>query len=117
MQYMLLIHDDPSAWATMSEQEIGALMGEYFAYTDEMRKAGAFVAGDPLQPAETATSVRVREGKTLTTDGPYAETKEQLTGYYVVDVESLDDALGWAARIPSARIGTIEVRPIRSMGG
>ena len=117
MQYMLLIHDDPSAWAAMSEQEIGALMGEYFTYTDEMRAAGAFVAGDPLQPAETATSVRVREGKTLTTDGPYAETKEQLTGYYVVDVESLDDALAWAARIPSARFGTIEVRPIRSMGG
>ncbi|MEZ5100683.1 MAG: YciI family protein [Thermoleophilia bacterium] len=113
MQYMLLIHDDPAVWAAMSEQEVGALMGEYLALSASMKEAGVFVDGAPLQPADTATSVRVREGRTLTTDGPFAETKEQLGGYYLVEVESLDDALAWAARIPSARLGTIEVRPLR----
>jgi hypothetical protein len=112
MQYMLLIYDDPAAWGAMSEEDTRAIMGEYFAYTEELRAAGAFVAGDALQPTTTATSVRVRGDETLTTDGPFAETKEALGGYYVIDVETLDEALEWAARIPSARIGTIEVRPV-----
>jgi len=112
MQYMLLIYDDPSVWQTMSEEDSRAVMGEYGAYTEALRGAGAFVAGDALQPTTTATSIRVRDGETLTTDGPFAETKEVLGGYYVVDVESLDEALSWAARIPSAKFGTIEVRPV-----
>ena len=115
MQYILLIHDDEQVWAAMSEQERGAIHGEYMAYTQRLRESGALVGGDQLQPTATATTVRVRDGETLTTDGPFAETKEQLGGYYVVEAESLDEALAWAAQIPSARIGTIEVRPLVSM--
>ena len=111
-QYMLLIYDDPTAWQSMSEEQQNAVMGEYFAYTNELREAGAFVAGDALQPTNTAKSVRLRGGERLTTDGPFAETKEALGGYYLVDVESDEEALEWAAKIPSARYGTIEVRPI-----
>ena len=110
--YMLLIYDDPTAWRSMSEEQQNAVMGEYFAYTQELRDAGAFVAGDALQPTATATSVRVRDGERLTTDGPFAETKEALGGYYLIDVETDDEAQEWAAKIPSARFGTIEVRPI-----
>ncbi len=111
MQYMLLIYDDESVWQSMPEEERNALFGEYFAYTDELRRAGAFVAGDALEPTSSATTVRVRDGKTLTTDGPFAETKEQLGGYYLVEADSLDEALEWARKIPSARLGSIEVRP------
>ena len=111
-QYMLLIYDDPSAWQGMSEDEQNAVMGEYFAYTQELRDAGAYVAGDALQPTATAKSVRVRHGERLTTDGPFAETKEALGGYYLIDVETDGEAQEWAAKIPSARYGTIEVRPV-----
>ena len=112
MQYMLLIYEDEQRWHSMPDEERNALFGEYFAYTDELRRAGAYVAGDPLHPTSSATTVSVRDGETLTTDGPFAETKEQLGGYYIVDVESLDEALEWARKIPSARLGSIEVRPI-----
>ena len=112
MQYMLLIYDDEKIIDGMSEGELNALMGEYFAYTNELREAGAYVAGDALQSVGTATTVRVRDGEQLLTDGPFAETKEQLGGYYVVDVETIDDAVKWAAKIPSARYGSIEVRPV-----
>ena len=112
MQFMLLIYDDEQVWQGMSEEERNGVMGEYFAYTEELRQAGAYVAGDALQPVETATTVRLRDGEQLLTDGPFAETKEQLGGYYLVDVDSLDDAIRWAAKIPSARYGSIEVRPV-----
>jgi hypothetical protein len=112
VQYMLLIHDDEQLFAGMSEDERGAVMGEYRAYTEALAQSGALVSANQLQPTSSATSVRVRDGETLTTDGPFAETKEQLGGYYLIDVESLDEALEWAARIPSARLGTIEVRPV-----
>ena len=112
MQYMLLIYDEESAVRNMSEDERNAFMGEYWAYTQELQSSGAFVAGDALQPIATATTLTVRDGKTLTTDGPFAETKEQLGGYYLIEAESLDDALEWAAKIPSARLGKIEVRPV-----
>jgi hypothetical protein len=112
MQYLLLIHDDPQRLAGMSEDARGSLFREYMAYTQSLRDAGAFVEGNQLHGPDTATVVRVRDGETLTTDGPFAETKEQLGGYYLIDVESLDEALDWAARIPSARVGTIEVRPV-----
>jgi hypothetical protein len=112
MQYMLLIYDDPSVWGSLSEDERGAVMGEYFAYTDAIRSTGNFVAGDALQPSTTATTVRVRDGETLVTDGPFAETKEQLGGYYLVEARDVDEAIELAGRIPSARMGTIEVRPV-----
>jgi len=111
MQYMLLIYDDPQTWAGMSADERNAVMGEYFAYTEELRKAGAFIAGEALQPSDTAKSVRVRDGDDQVTDGPFAETKELLGGFYLIEVDSEEDALRWGAKIPSARFGTIEVRP------
>jgi hypothetical protein len=112
VQYMLLIYDEERTVQDMSEEERNAFMGEYFTYTQELRDAGAYIAGDALQPTATATTLSVRNGKTLTTDGPFAETKEQLGGYYLIEAESLDGALEWAAKIPSARIGKIEVRPV-----
>ena len=112
MQFMLLIYDDEQTWQGFSEEERTALMGEYFAYTEQLREAGAYVAGDALQPIDTATTVRIRDGEQLLTDGPFAETKEALGGYYLVDVDSIDDAIQWAAKIPSARYGSIEIRPV-----
>ena len=112
MQYMLLIYDNEKMWPSMPEKERNALMGEYFAFSEETKKAGKLVAGDALQPTSTATTVRVRDGKRLTTDGPFAETKEQLGGYYLVEAKDLDEALAIAAKIPSARFGSIEVRPV-----
>ena len=112
MQYMLLIYDDEDVWRSMPEDERNTVMGEYFAYTEALKSAGKHVAGDALQPTATAKSLRVRDGDVATTDGPFAETKEALGGYYLVDVESEDEALEWAAKIPSARYGTIEVRPV-----
>jgi hypothetical protein len=110
---MLLIYDNEKTWAQMSEAESKKYMNEYFAFTEEVKKAGKLVAGDALQPTHTATTVRVRDGKRLTTDGPFAETKEQLGGYYLIEAKDLDDAMTIAAKIPSARIGSIEVRPIQ----
>jgi hypothetical protein len=108
MQYMALIYTDPSLTPPM-----GASMNDaYFAYTKRARDAGVMKAGDALQPTATATSVRVRGGKTETMDGPFAETKEHLGGYYLLDCADLDEALKWAAQIPGAAYGTIEVRPL-----
>jgi hypothetical protein len=112
MQYMLLIYDDEAIFQNMSEEERGRFLNEYFAYSDELRAAGAYVAADALQPTSDATTVRVRDGEQLVTDGPFAETKEQLGGYYLIEAESLDEATAWAAKIPSARLGSIEVRPV-----
>ena len=115
MQYMLLIHDDPSAWAGMSEDQVNAVMGEYFAYSAAIREEGIFVDGQPLQGRDAAHTVRVRDGERIVADGPFAETKEIVGGYYVVDCATLDQAIDAAARIPSARFGAIEVRPIAQM--
>jgi hypothetical protein len=115
MQYMLLIHDDPTAWSGMSEEQVNAVMGEYFAYSSAIRDEGIFVDGQPLQGREAAHTVRVRDGERIVADGPFAETKEIVGGYYVVDCATLDQALDAAARIPSARYGAIEVRPIAQM--
>jgi hypothetical protein len=112
MQYMLLIYDDEVQWEQLDDDERQGIIGEYFAYTNELRERGAYVAGDPLQPTRTATTVRVRNDEQIVTDGPFAETKEQLGGYYIVEAESLDEAIEWAAKIPSSRLGSIEVRPI-----
>ena len=112
MQYLLLIHDDESQWSTMSDDERNELYAGYGAFTNDLRDSGALVGANQLQPTTTATTVRVRDGETLTTDGPFAETKERLGGYYLIEVESLDEAIEWAAKIPTARTGTIEVRPV-----
>jgi hypothetical protein len=114
MRYMLLIYDDEARWQSLSDEERGAILEEYFAYTGELQERGAYVDGSALQPTATATTIRVDGGETMTTDGPFAETKEQLGGYYLVDVESLDEAIEWAARIPSATrgLGSVEVRPL-----
>jgi len=116
MQYLLLIYDAESNWSKMSEAEKGAMMQGYGAFTNSIRESKHYVGGNPLQPVATATTVRVRDGKTMTTDGPFAETREQLGGYYLVEAKDLDEAIGLAARIPSAKIGSIEVRPIMVMG-
>ena len=112
MQYMLLIYNDERLWAGLSDAERGSITQEYFTFTQGLRDSGAYVDGAPLQPTSTATTVRLRDGDQLVTDGPFAETKEQLGGYYLIDVETLDEALEWAARIPSARSGSVEVRPV-----
>jgi hypothetical protein len=115
MRYMLLIYDNEQSMAGMTEAEGIALMQGYAAFTNEIREKGLFHAGDPLQPTSTATTVRVRNGKTQTTDGPFAETHEQLGGYYILDCKDLDEAIAAAAKIPTAAKGSIEVRPIMDM--
>ena len=117
MQYMLLIYDDEQLWQGMDEAERGKVFQAYGAVTEEMRSSGAFVEGAPLQPTSTATTVRERNGERLVTDGPFAETKEQLGGYYLIEADSIDEALDWAAKLPSARLGSIEVRPVVDMAG
>jgi len=112
MNYLLLIYEDEKALHARDEKTRNQVFQEYGEFTASVRDGGQFVAGDALQPTSTATSVRVRDGKTITTDGPFAETKEQLGGFYLVSAEDLDEAISLAARIPSARFGTIEVRPI-----
>ena len=112
MRYLLLIHTSEAQDAQMTPAEQEANMGAYYAFTKELTESGANLGGEALQPTSTATTVRVREGKTLTTDGPFAETKEQLGGYYMVNADNLDDAIAWAAKIPGAKVGSIEVRPV-----
>ena len=112
MKYMMLIYGQEGGFGDMPEDQQQAVLKSWFDYTEDMEKAGVLLAGDALQPTASATSVRVRDGKTLTTDGPFAETKEQLGGYYLMEVPSLDEALDWAARCPGAPFGTIEVRPV-----
>ncbi|MGH2592645.1 MAG: YciI family protein [Anaerolineae bacterium] len=112
MQYLLLIYSDEKADASATKEEMDAWMGEYNAYTDAMQKAGVMLAGEALHPTSAATTVRVQNGKKVTTHGPFAETKEQLGGYYLLDCKNLDDAIEWAAKCPGARVGPIEVRPV-----
>ena len=112
MKYMLLIYDDEKVWAGLSEAESGQLFGEYMRFTEDIKKSGHYQAGAPLQPVATATSVRVRNGKPLVTDGPFAETREQLGGYYLIEAKDLDEAIAIAGKIPSVRLGTIEIRPV-----
>lgn len=112
MKYMLLIYEDEKGWANLTENERNQTFGEYMQFTKDIKGSGHYQAGAPLQPTSDATSVRVRNGKRAVTDGPFAETREQLGGYYLVDAKNLDEAIAIAARIPSARWGTIEVRPV-----
>jgi hypothetical protein len=112
MQYLLMIYSNEVEYAKLDAPTSKKMMDEYGAFTQSIIQSGNFKAGDRLQPSTTATTVRVRDGKILTTDGPFAETREQLGGYYIVEAKDLDAAIGMAARIPSARLGSIEVRPI-----
>jgi hypothetical protein len=112
MKYLCLIYEDQSAWQGMSDADRNKGMAEYGAFTESVKKSGHYVGGEALQPTDTATTVRVRNGKTSTTDGPFVETKEQLGGYYLIDAKDLNDAIKVASRIPSAKWGGVEVRPI-----
>ena len=109
-QYMLLIYGDPAEGP--SPEEAQAEMPKWFAYGEQLTKAGAMLAGDALQPTDAATTVRERGGQRLVTDGPFAETKEQLGGYYLIDVPDLDAALDWASKVPNMARGSVEVRPV-----
>jgi hypothetical protein len=116
MKYMLLIYANEAAEASLPPEEQQAFFTAHLAYAQEMREKGVMVAGDPLLPTSAATSVRRRGGETAVTHGPFAETAEQLGGYYVIECAHLDEALEWAARNPSAAHGTIEVRPVMELG-
>ena len=117
MQYMLLIYDNEKEMQANRKGATDVMMTEYREFTDSIQKSGNLKAGDALQPTSAATCVRIRNGKTLTTDGPFAETKEQLGGYYVIEAKDLDEATKIAARVPSAKNGTIEVQPVRVFAG
>jgi hypothetical protein len=112
MQYLLMIYQNEVEYSKLDAAAGKKMLEEYGAFTQSIIQSGNFKAGDRLRPTTTATTVRVREGKTLTTDGPFAETREQLGGYYLVEAKDLDTALGIAARIPGAKDGSVEVRPV-----
>ena len=112
MHYLLLIYSNEKEMAAMNPSLLGTMMAEYTEFTKGIIQAGQFKAGDRLRPTSAATTVRVRNGQVVTADGPFAETREQLGGYYLVDAKNLDEAIAIAARIPGARHGSIEVRPI-----
>lgn len=112
MRYLMLIYSDEAREAQRSEAESQAVMGDYYAFSAEARQREAYVTGEALQPTTTATTVRVRNSQLLTTDGPFAETKEQLGGFYLLNCQDLDEAIELAGKIPGARSGSIEIRPI-----
>ncbi len=112
MKYLCLIYDEEKTLAAMSKSESDAFTGEYFTFTEGIKQSGHYIGGEALQPIQTATTVRVRNAKVSTTDGPFAETKEQLGGFYLINARDLNDALQVASRIPSARLGSVEVRPV-----
>ncbi|MCU0647985.1 MAG: YciI family protein [Gemmatimonadaceae bacterium] len=116
MKYLCLIYDNEAVWTTMSPAEAEADMQQYFTFTDDIRRTGHYVAGEALQPVATATTLRERHGQLSMTDGPFAETKEQLGGFYLIEARDLNDAVQVARRIPAVRTGSIEVRPIVDFG-
>jgi hypothetical protein len=113
VQYLLMIYENEADRPKVSPGELGKMMAEYKTFTESIVGSGHYKGGNALEPTSTATTVRVRDGKAVSTDGPFAETREQLGGYYLVEAKNLDEALSIAARIPSARWGAVEVRPIR----
>jgi len=115
MKYALLIYTAEKAWAEKSKEEQGRIYNAYMGYTVELQKSGKMLSCEPLDPTSTATTIRVRNGKTVSTDGPFADTKEQLGGIYVIDVKDLDEAMAWAAKIPDASEGSIEIRPLMNV--
>ncbi len=116
MQYLLLIYENEQIYEKMTQAEKDAFMQEYFKFTEDLRTEKKLVGGEALEPIATATTVRLRNGKAVTTDGPFAETREQLGGYFLVEAKDLDEARALAARVPSARHGSVEVRPIMKFG-
>jgi hypothetical protein len=117
MKYMLILTSDPADEPDPGSEAFGPYMDEWAAYSQALVEAGAMVAGEALQGPETASTVRVRDGERIVTDGPFIESKEVIGGYYVIDVADLDEALDWAARIPNSRFGTVEVRPVMQFDG
>ena len=115
MQYLLMIYGNEAAMTSATPEQSSQMHAAYGAYTEALKKAGVLLGGERLKPTSTATSVRVAKGKTEVLNGPYAETKEQLGGYYMIDVADLDAAIAWATRCPGASFGTMEVRPIWPM--
>ena len=116
-QYMCLIYGDEKQAAGASEAQQQEVFQAYMKFTEELQASGKMVGGEALEPTSTATTVRVRDSKTVTTDGPFAETKEQLGGFYIVEADNLDEAIEWAAKIPGAAYGSIEVRPVMVFEG
>ena len=112
MKYMLLIYDDTTVWERFSDGQKQQGMELYMRFTNEIKTSGKYISSNQLQPASAATSIRQRDGKRLVTDGPYAETKEQLGGYYLIEARDLDEAIAIAERVPSAKWGVVEVRPV-----
>ncbi len=112
MKYLCLIYDEEKKMASMSREEGDAFMAEYGAFTQDITKSGHYLGGEALQPVSSATTIRIRGGRMSATDGPFAETREQLGGFYLIEARDLNDAIQVASRIPSARTGSIEVRPI-----
>jgi hypothetical protein len=117
MKYMLLCYDDEKHWEQAGEAAMAAAMQEALGIVDDLKAKGQFLDAAPLEPASVSAHVRVRDGKRLVTDGPFAETHEVLGGYYVIDVENLDEAIRIAARHPGARVGTVEIRPVLEIPG
>jgi hypothetical protein len=115
MQYILLIYDNETAMKSRTQAQMSEMFKAYQEFTQDIVRTGNFKAGDPLEPTSSATTVRSRQGKVMVTDGPFAETKEQLGGYYLIEAKDLDEAIAIAGRVPSAQFGSIEVRPIRKM--
>ena len=115
MQYLLALYVDESTWERMTPEQQQQGAAAYMAYTEALKSAGALVGSNRLRPATTATTLRTTQGKTQVLDGPYAESKEQLAGYYLIDVKDLDAAIGWAGRCPAAQHGIVEVRAIWTM--
>jgi hypothetical protein len=112
MQYLCLIYEDEKEWLKLPPAETEKVIGEYRAYTETVKRSGNFLGGNGLEPTHTATTVRVRKGRVATTDGPFAETKEQLGGYYLLEARDLNEAIQLASKIPGARLGSVEVRPV-----
>jgi hypothetical protein len=117
MQYMLLLYSNEKAWSTFSPEQLKAGQAQYTAYGEALRKAGVYVSSDRLRNTSDTTTVTVADGKTKVMDGPFADTKEQLGGYYLIEAKNLDDAISWAARCPGASHGHVEVRPVWAMAG
>lgn len=117
MQYLLLIHSDPAAWDRLSPARVEEIMGRYGATNRAMQESGVLLAAHRLHAPSSATTVRLRGGELLTTDGPFAELKEQLGGFFLIEVPDLDEAIRWAARIPASEYGSVEVRPVMTQCG
>jgi len=115
MRYLCLIYAEEKQMGTMSKSETEAFTGEYFAFTEAIQKSGHLLGGEALEPIRTATTLRLRNGKVSTTDGPFAETKEQLGGFYLIKARDLNEAIQVASRLPGARLGCIEVRPTKEL--